>query len=353
LANKRIGKQTLAFENPPVIVGFACSGGKQEANGPLASAFDYLSDDAYFGADSWEKAETEMQLKTFELACQKSGIAAETLDFIFGGDLLNQCTASAFAMRTSNVPFVGLYGACSTMAEGLALAAMTIDGGFADRVCAITSSHFCSAERQFRTPLEYGGQRSPTAQWTATASGALILASADSGNANGNSNHNVNNGKMPHLPRVTHATIGKIYDGGVKDATNMGAAMAVAAYETLFAHFNDLNITPDYYDLIVTGDLSAVGKSIVEDFFKRGGLTLTNYNDCGLMLYYRDEQDVHAGGSGCGCSASVLCGHILGEMQKGRLKRVLFAGTGALMSSITSGQGESIPGICHAVAISC
>jgi stage V sporulation protein AD len=341
LTSKRIGQQTIKFENPPIITGSACVGGAWEASGPLAAAFDYLSDDAYFGADSWERAETEMQMKAFQFASEKAEIKPETLDFIFGGDLLNQCTASALAMKVSNVPYLGLYGACSTMAEGLALAAMSIDGGFAERVCAITSSHFCSAERQFRTPLEYGGTRPPTAQWTATASGAAILAADGFG------------GEPGFKPRVTHATIGKIFDSGVKDATNMGAAMAVAAYETLFAHFQDLNINPDHYDLIVTGDLSAIGKSIVLDFFKRGGTELTNYNDCGLMLYDRDNQDVHAGGSGCGCSASVLCGHILREMRRGNLKRVLFAGTGALMSSISSGQGESIPGICHAVAISC
>jgi stage V sporulation protein AD len=237
-------------------------------------------------------------------------------------------------MRDSGVPFLGLYGACSTMAEGLGLAALMIDGGYADCTCAVASSHFCAAERQFRQPLEYGGQRTQTAQWTATAAGAAVLAAEGSG------------------PYVTHVTFGRIRDGGIRDVSNMGAAMAQAAYDTLCRHFEDLGAAPSDYDLIVTGDLGRVGRSIVLDLFRRDGLDLSPvYDDCGVLLYDQERQDVHAGGSGCGCSAAVLCAWILNGVSAGRWKRVLFCGTGALMSPTSAGQGESIPGICHAVAI--
>jgi stage V sporulation protein AD len=335
MSNKRIGTQTLYLQNPPSIIGSACIGGKKEGEGPLASSFDYICEDSYFGEKSWEKAETAMQKLALSHALDKAKLSPSELEFIFAGDLLNQCTASAYSIRDSNVPFFGLYGACSTMAESLSLAAMTIDGGFADTVCALTSSHFCSAERQFRLPLEYGGQRTPTAQWTATAAGACILSSSGNG------------------PYLTHITVGKIKDAGITDSSNMGAAMAQAAYNTLSTHFQDLGIRPDYYDIIVTGDLGFVGHSIVLDFFMRDGIDIAPvYDDCGLLLYSREEQDVHAGGSGCGCSAAVLCGWLLDSMRAGKYKRLLFAGTGALMSPTSTNQGESIPGICHAVAIS-
>ncbi len=335
MSNKRIGTQTLYLQNPPSIIGSACIGGKKEGEGPLASSFDYICEDSYFGEKSWEKAETAMQKLALSHALDKAKLSPSELEFIFAGDLLNQCTASAYSIRDSNVPFFGLYGACSTMAESLSLAAMTIDGGFADTVCALTSSHFCSAERQFRLPLEYGGQRTPTAQWTATAAGTCILSSSGNG------------------PYITHITVGKIKDAGITDSSNMGAAMAQAAYNTLSAHFQDLGIRPDYYDIIVTGDLGFVGHSIVLDFFMRDGIDIAPvYDDCGLLLYSREEQDVHAGGSGCGCSAAVLCGWLLDSMRAGKYKRLLFAGTGALMSPTSTNQGESIPGICHAVAIS-
>ena len=335
MSNKRIGKQTVYISNPPSIIGSASIGGKKEGEGPLATSFDYISEDSYFGEKTWEKAESALQKLALSHALDKAKLSPSALEYIFAGDLLNQCTASAFSMRDSDVPFFGLYGACSTMAESLSLAAMTIDGGFADTVCTLTSSHFCSAERQFRLPLEYGGQRTPTAQWTATAAGACILSS----NGNG--------------PYITHITTGKIKDAGITDAGNMGAAMAQAAYNTLSAHFTDLGISPDYYDLIVTGDLGLIGHSIVLDFFMRDGMDIAPiYDDCGLLLYSREEQDVHAGGSGCGCSASVLCGWLLDSMRAGKYKRLLFAATGALMSPTSTNQGESIPGICHAVAIS-
>lgn len=301
----------------------------------MRDSFDYINDDSYFGEKTWEKAESTMQKMTLNKALEKAALPLSAVEFIFAGDLLNQCIGSAFSLRDMGIPFFGLYGACSTMAESLALAAMTIDGGFADCTAAVTSSHFCSAERQFRFPLEYGGQRTPTAQWTVTGAGAVILTGDGPG------------------PYIKHVTCGKIVDQGVKDANNMGAAMAPAAYGTLSAHFNDLALKPADYDLIVTGDLGMLGAEILIDFFRNDGIDLShNYNDCGLMIYSREEQDVHAGGSGCGCSASVLAGHLLDGMRRGRWKKILFAATGALLSPTSTQQGESIPCICSAVSIS-
>ena len=325
----------MQLQRPPTIAGHACVVGKKEGEGPLKDSFDRIFEDSYLGESSWEKAESAMQKQAFSLACSKASIEPSDVDYLFAGDLLNQCTASAFSMRDADIPFFGLYGACSTMAESLSLAALMLDGGFADITAAVTSSHFCSAERQFRFPLEYGGQRTPTAQWTATSAGSIILRSCGSG------------------PYVTHVTTGKIVDAGITDGNNMGAAMAPAAYDTLSRHFKDTGRSPDYYDLIVTGDLGKVGHSVVLDFFRDDGMDISGiYNDCGLMLFDCNSQDVHAGASGCGCSAGVLCGHILNGMENGTYKNVLFAATGALMSPTSSGQGESIPGICHAVAIS-
>ena len=330
---KQIGRQSVVFSSPPAIVGFGNAVGGKEGQGPLAQYFDYLCKDDLFGEKSWEKAESSMQKKAIDAALQLARCKAQELDYIFAGDLLNQCIATAYCMRDQRRPFFGLYGACSTMSESLLLAAMSIDGGFASRAMALTSSHFCTAERQYRLPLEYGGQRTPTAQWTATGSGAVILAQQGDG------------------PYITHATVGKICDKGITDANNMGAAMAPAAYDTLHTHFADTGRSPNDYDLIVTGDLGALGQEIVQDFFAKDGITLRNYSDCGVLLYDRKAQDVHAGGSGCGCSAVVLTGYLLREMQKGHFKRILFCGTGALHSPTSIMQGESIPGICHAIAI--
>ena len=334
MAAKRIGKQTVRLQSSPEIAACAAVGGKMEGEGPLASCYDFLSADSYFGAKSWESAESEMLKKCFDLVLSKAGVSTEQIDYVFTGDLLNQCVGSEFALKDSRVPVFGLYGACSTMAESLSLAAMTMDGGFADRVCAMTSSHFCSAERQFRMPLSYGGQRTPTAQWTATAAGALVLDQGDTG------------------PFVTYVTTGRIVDAGITDAANMGAAMAPAALETILTHLSDTCREPDYYDLIVTGDLGFIGHDILLDLALQSGWDLSAVSgDCGIMIYDREKQDVHAGGSGCGCSASVLAGHLLPKFKTGELKKVLFCATGALMSPTTSLQGESILGICHAVAI--
>ena len=335
MKTKRTGRRTVCLTDPPSIIGSASAVGKKEGEGPLGRSFDIISEDAYFGEETWEKAESAMERQAFFKALDKAKLTLSQLDYIFAGDLLNQCTASTFALRDTGLPYYGLFGACSTMAEGLGLAAMMIDGGYADFTCALTSSHFCSAERQFRLPLEYGGQRSPTAQWTATAAGAAILAAEGGG------------------PYVTAVTTGCIRDAGITDTGNMGAAMAQAAYDTLCCHFEDLHLAPGDYDLIVTGDLGRIGRSIVLDFFRRDGVDMAPvYDDCGVLLFDQERQDVHAGGSGCGCSAAVLCSWLLEGMRMGRWKRLLFCGTGALMSPTSSGQGESIPGICHAVAIS-
>ena len=330
----RLGSQTVKLIRTPSVLASASAGGKLEGEGPLRESFDYLCGDSYFGEKSWESAESAMLKTCYELALAKARLNSSAINYLFSGDLLNQCVGSAFAAKDSSVPYFGLYGACSTMAESLSLAAIAVDGWYADTVCALTSAHFCSAERQFRTPLAYGGQRTPTAQWTATAAGAVIVTREGNG------------------PYITHLTTGKIVDGGVKDANNMGAAMAPAALETLCAHFEDTGRSPDYYDLIVTGDLGSVGHEIVVELAAQNGADLSkNYNDCGLMLYDREKQDVHAGGSGCGCGASVLAGYLLPKVKSGEIKRLLFAATGALMSPTTTMQGDSILGICHAVAI--
>jgi len=334
MATRRLGAQTVRLAHPPGVAAGACVVGQKEGEGPLREWFDYISDDSYFGQESWEKAESVMLSKCFTLCCDKAKLTPSQLGFLFAGDLLNQCVGSTFAARDLPVPFFGVYGACSTMAESLSLAAMVIDAGYADAACAMTSSHFCSAERQFRLPLEYGGQRAPTAQWTVTGAGAVILRRDGPG------------------PYVTHLTTGRIRDAGITDVSNMGAAMAPAAYETLKAHFEDTGRGPDYYDAILTGDLGKVGHDILTDLFLHDGVDLgVCSTDCGMLIYDSAAQDVHAGGSGCGCSASVLAGHVLQRMTQGDWPRVLFAATGALMSVTSSQQGESIPGICHAVAL--
>ena len=331
---KHLGRHTIELQEAPAIISGASIVGKKEGEGPLRSRFDKVSSDSRFGQKSWEKAESVMLSGCFQLALEKAGLSTDELDYVFAGDLLNQCVSSTFALRGTGVPFFGLYGACSTMAESLSLAAMAIDGGFARCTCAMTGSHFCSAERQFRFPLEYGGQRTPTAQWTVTGGGAVILRAGGGG------------------PCVTHITTGSIVDAGIKDAGNMGAAMAPAAFETLRSHFNDTGRNPDYYDAVITGDLGSFGHLLLENLFIRDGTEFSGvFTDCGMLIYDAEAQDVHAGGSGCGCSASVFSGHILKCLQEGVWNRVLFAATGALMSPTTSMQGDSIPGICHAVAI--
>lgn len=329
------GRRSIVFPQPPAILAYASVAGKKEAQGPLRTSFDLTSDDTSFGQKTWEKAETQMQKQALRIALNKAKLEESTLDAAFLGDLLNQCIGSTFSLRNSEVPAFGLYGACSTMAESLLLAGMAVSGGFCRRALAMTSSHFASSERQYRFPLGYGGQRTPTAQWTVTGAGAVILGVEGAG------------------PFLRNATIGTIVDAGVKDANNMGAAMAPAAFETLRAHFDDLHRAPEEYDLIVTGDLGKLGSELVRELFSREGVRLKErYQDCGVLIFDTEKQDVHCGGSGCGCSASVLCGYLLNKLRSGEIKNLLFCGTGALLSPLSTQQGESIPAVCHAVAIS-
>ncbi len=307
MTSKRLGRQTVRLGSPVSVLSYANIGGKQEAQGPLAGYFDELNQDAYFGQKSWEKGESAMQQFALRRAMEKGGLIPEDLDYVLAGDLLNQCIGTSFSLRDFKIPFYGLYGACSTMGESLSLAALLIDGGFASIVAAMTSSHFCTAERQYRMPVLYGNQRTPTAQWTATASGCCILGAQGDG------------------PYITHVTCGRIVDMGIKDANNMGAAMAPAAYDTLSALFRETGTGPKDYDLLITGDLGMLGRDIVVDLFREDGLDMgKNYTDCGLLLYDRERQDMHAGASGCGCSAAVLNGYLLGGIRAGRWKKNRF-----------------------------
>ncbi|HYE09402.1 MAG TPA: stage V sporulation protein AD [Patescibacteria group bacterium] len=334
MAQKRLGKQTIKLLNPPSMLAAAAVVGPKEGEGPLSQYFDMIQKDDYFGQDSWEKAESKFVEEAVKRAISKSGVNITAIDYMFAGDLLNQIISSSFAARTLQIPFLGLYGACSTMAESLSIGSMIIDGGYADHVICATSSHFSSAERQYRFPLEQGVQRPPFAQWTVTGSGATVLSSTGNG------------------PYITCITTGKVVDFGIKDANNMGAAMAPAAVDTLTAHFKETGREPGYYDLIVTGDLATVGKEITMELLQKEGLDVkNNYNDCGCMIFDNLKQDTHSGGSGCGCSASVLNGYLYNMLKHGELKRLLFVATGALLSPTTAWQGESIPCIAHAVAI--
>ena len=334
MENKSMGRQSFVFERPPVITTWASIAGKKEKDGPLGYCFDVTHDDAYFGQKTWEQGEKRMQQMALETLAKKAGMEQSEFGLVFSGDLLNQCIGSSFSLRNMGIPHLGLYGACSTMAESLMMASMAVGGGFRDRVVAMTSSHFASSERQYRFPLGYGGQRTPTAQWTVTGSGAALVCRNGEG------------------PRITACTIGTITDLGITDANNMGAAMAPAALATIKTHFEDLGTTPDDYDLIVTGDLGQLGKEILLTMAQKDKLPIGGkLTDCGTLVFDLLKQDVHAGGSGCGCSAITLCGYLLNEIKTGKLRKILFCGTGALLSPTSTQQGLSIPGVCHAVCI--
>lgn len=334
MALKKLGKQTIKLLNPPSILSTHTIVGAKEGDGPLKDYFDEILEDDLWGQESWEKAESKMQESVIRSAIDKANLSLGDIDYLVSGDLLNQITASGYSARQLEIPFFGLYGACSTMSESLALGSMIIDGGFADKVVCATSSHFSTAERQFRFPLEYAAQRKFSAQWTVTGAGATVLSSSGTG------------------PYITHITPGRIVDPEIKDVSNMGAAMAPAAIDTLINHFKDTGFSPSDYDLIITGDLGSVGKSIVLDMMEKEGYDLTGiYTDCGVKIFNSKAQDTHAGGSGCACSAVVLNGYIIKEMMQGRYKRVLFMSTGALHSTTIIDQGESIPGIGHAITI--
>ena len=334
MGNKPMGHQSFLFEAPPVVTTWASVAGKKEMEGPLANYFDYTSRDSYFGQKTWEQSEQKMQQLTLKILTKKSGLSADHLGTVFSGDLLNQCIGSSMSLRNTGIPHLGLYGACSTMAESLLLAAMAVGGGFMNCADAMTSSHFASSERQYRFPLGYGGQRTPTSQWTVTGAGAALVRKSGKG------------------IRIKSCTIVTVTDLGVTDANNMGAAMAPAALATIKAHFSDLKTTADAYDLIVTGDLGQLGKDLLLTMALKDGVELGGkLSDCGTLIYDLLKQDVHSGGSGCGCSAITLCGFLLDQLKNGKLKRILFCGTGALLSPTSNQQGMPIAGVCHAVSI--
>jgi stage V sporulation protein AD len=334
MAKLKRGRQSFLLTQQPVITHWASIVGKKEGEGPLAKTFDMISQDPYFGEKTWEQGEKRLQQLALETVCKKASLEHDQIDLICSGDLLNQCIGSSFSVRNSGIPHLGLYGACSTMAESLLVSAMAVSGEFADRVAAMTSSHFASSERQYRFPLGYGGQRTPTAQWTVTGAGAALVCAEGIG------------------PRIESCTIGTVHDLGIKDAANMGAAMAPAAFHTIRAHMEDLQAAPGDFDLIVTGDLGQYGKELLLELAQLDGWNLGGkLMDCGTEIFDMEAQDVHAGGSGCGCSAVTLCGYLLDRLRSNKLRRILFCGTGALLSPTSSQQGLPIPGVCHAVCI--
>ncbi|MCX7922592.1 MAG: stage V sporulation protein AD [Clostridia bacterium] len=328
------GHQTWFFESKPVIIGSAAVGGPFEAQGALAKDFDLLHDDLWLGQDSYEKAEKKLMEQACETAIKKAGLKKEDIQFFMSGDLINQIISSSFTARTLGIPYLGLYGACSSSMEGLALASLLVDSKFAQNALAATSSHNAAAEKQYRYPTEYGAQKPPYAQWTVTGAGAAVVAQQGEG------------------PRVIAATIGRVVDMGLSDPFNMGAAMAPAAVDTIEAHFRDTGIDVSQYDLIATGDLGRVGHQIAGDLLKKHGIDIPKekFTDCGILIY-RDDQPVFAGGSGCACAATTTYGHFISRMKRGELKRILVIATGALLSPMSYQQKETIPCIAHAVSI--
>ena len=333
MQTKRAGRQTVQLSHPPSVVSFANIGGRMEGQGPLSDYFDELSPDTFFGKKTWEQGESAMQERVLRRALEKGGLTAGELDYVLAGDLLNQCIGTSFGLRSFHIPFYGLYGACSTMGESLSLAALLIDGGFARLAAAMTSSHYCTAERQYRMPVPYGSQRTPTAQWTATAAGCCLLRPAGQGVG------------------VAAATLGRVQDYNIKDINNMGAAMAPAAAATLLHYLADTHAELRDFDCIYTGDLGLVGSQMLRELLAAEGLLLKNHADCGCLLYDAGEQRVKSGGSGAGCCAAVLCGHILPKLLRRGSRRVLFIATGALMSQTTFLQKESIPAVAHLVEL--
>ncbi len=331
---KMLGERTIIFENKPRIISYGSVVGKKEHEGPLGEEFDEYTIDSFFGEDSFEKAESKLQKTAVQIALDKAKLKDQDIDKIFAGDLLNQCIGSCFGNKQRGIPFIGLYGACSTMALSTALASLFVDCGAANKALAVTSSHFCSAERQYRFPLNYGSQRPQTSQWTVTGSGALVIAKEGKG------------------PFIDSAVFGEIKDLNVADTNNMGAAMAPAAADTILHFLNDTKTTPEDYDLIFTGDLGYVGTQCLYEIMDKEGVDIKcRHTDCGCMIFSKDSQDTHSGGSGCGCSASVLASYVMHRIEEGKLNNILFLSTGALMSPTSSFQGESIPSIAHLINI--
>ena len=331
---KHIGNQTIKLDTPPTILETASIVGPKEGEGPLAKYFDQCLEDEFWGENTWEKAESKIIKETVNTVIHKSGIPMNQIDYCFAGDLLNQCISSSFGLRELNIPFFGVFGACSTFVESLCLGSIFLDGKAASNVLCATSSHFCSAEKQFRFPLELGNQRPPTSQWTVTGSGAAILSATGNG------------------PYITYVTPGKIVDMGIKDANNMGAAMAPAALDTLITHFQDTGRKPSDYDAILTGDLGHIGKEILIELAEGKGYNIkNNYEDCGVLIFDKETQDTHSGGSGCACIGTTFSGYFYKRLKDKKINKILLIATGALTNATSSQQGESIPGIAHAVAV--
>lgn len=334
------GKATLLFDRPPRIIGAASIVGSKESDGPLGHLFDCIEEDPKFGKNTWEEAESELQLRTARKVLEKTGLTEEEVRYLFAGDLLAQGIATSYGIMELQIPLFGLYGACSTCGESLSLAAMCISAGYAGCVMALTSSHFASAEKEFRFPLEYAGQRPLSTTWTVTGAGAFLLASKDFLSSS------------PSSVCITGITTGKIVDYGVKDSMHMGAAMAPAAADTIARHLLDTGRTVEDYDRIITGDLGSVGQTILKDLLREQNIEPGDrHEDCGILIYDPNTQDTHAGGSGCGCSASVLASYILPKLRRGEWKRVLFLPTGALLSKVSFNEGQSIPGIAHGIVL--
>lgn len=334
MANNRIGKRTVELKNKPTIISTSSIVGPKEADGPLKDYFDIKIDDDLYGEKSWEFAESKMVQTVVQHAVSKANKSISDVNYMIAGDLLNQLLSTSFAAREVSIPFLGVYGACSTMAQSLSIGAMIVDGGFADLVVAATSSHYCTAERQFRFPLELGNQKPMTAQWTVTGSGSSLISSNGEG------------------PKIKYLTIGKVIDEGITDANNMGAAMAPAAIDTIFSYFDDTKDDPNSFDMIATGDLGKVGMQITIDLLKEKGLDISKvYTDCGVEIFDLEAQDVHCGGSGCGCSASVFNGYIYKMLKAKKFNKVMLVSTGALLSPTSTLQKESIPSVAHAVVI--
>ena len=342
MGTKRQGRYTVMFEKPPIIRSYAAIVGEKESEGPLGAYFDTVCEDPMMGQDSWEAAEGQLQYTAVLKALDKAFLRPEDIDYLFAGDLLGQTIATSFGVMELQIPHFGLYGACSTMGESLSLASMAIDGGFASRVVAVTSSHFASAEKQFRYPLGYGNQRSLASTWTVTGSGALVLENAEE----------CSEQAAKKCVRVHGITTGKIMDYGIKDSQNMGACMAPAAAFVIASHLKDMNRKPEDYDRIITGDLGTVGQKILFELMREEGYDIEgSHMDCGIEIFDHEAQDTHAGGSGCGCSAVTLCSYVMHQIEIGEWKRVLFVPTGALLSKISFNEGLSIPGIAHGVVL--
>ncbi|MBS6518718.1 MAG: stage V sporulation protein AD [Clostridium sp.] len=337
------GKASIIFDESPCIYSAAAITGQKEGEGPLGSCFDQVETDPMFGQTSWEAAESELQRRTALLNIEKSGISKEKIRYLFGGDLLGQIVATSFGTAELGIPLFGLYGACSTMGEALELAAMTVAGGFADCTMAMASSHFASAERQFRFPLAYGNQRPFSTTWTVTGCGSVMV---------GKRGFSQEKKRFRPIAKITGITTGKIVDMKFRDSMNMGGAMAVAAVDTILQNFRDLDVNPGWYDKIITGDLGMVGQKILFDFLDQAGFDVRGVHmDCGMKIFDSVSQDTHSGGSGCGCAAVTFCSYILPKIQDGTWKRVLFLPTGALLSQISFNEGQSVPGIAHGVVI--